>query len=49
MIVDNGVIEWIAEEPGKNDEGLDDDPYGETTPEAVLDYFNMLKADVVYG
>ena len=47
MIVDNGVIERMFIEPDATEDDLD--PYGETTPEAVLDYFQMLKADVVYG
>jgi len=47
MIVDNGVIEKMFVEPDATED--DPDPYGESSPEAVLDYFNMLKADVVYG
>jgi hypothetical protein len=27
----------------------DPDPYGESSPESVLDYLEMMKADVVYG
>ena len=38
MVVNNGVIEAWFEEPGINDEGLDDDPYGATDPEAILAY-----------
>ncbi len=38
MVVDDGVIEAWFEEPGINDVGADDDPYGASSPEAVLDY-----------
>ena len=38
MVVDDGVIKAWFEEPGINDEGLDNDPYGETAPERVLDW-----------
>ena len=37
MVVDNGVIEKIFIEPGKSDDCLTD-PYGETSPERVLEY-----------
>ena len=38
MGVDDGqVVAWF-EEPGINDDGTDDDPYGETRPEPVLDW-----------
>ena len=37
MVVDNGTITNFSEEPGLNQTGDDDDPYGETTPEAVLE------------
>ena len=36
MVVDNGVITHWFEEPGINQTGDDDDPYGETSPENVL-------------
>ncbi|BEV01304.1 peroxiredoxin [Novosphingobium olei] len=36
IIDDNRVTAWF-EEPGINDEGTDDDPYGETSPEKVLE------------
>ena len=38
MVVNDGVIEKWFEEPGINDVGADDDPYGETDPERVLAY-----------
>lgn len=47
MIVDNGVIERMFVEPDSTEDNPD--PYGESSPEAVLDYFEMMKADVVYG
>ena len=37
MVVDNGMIEQFWEEPGRCD-NADDDPYGETSPENVLEY-----------
>jgi peroxiredoxin len=38
MVVDDGrVVGWF-EEPGINDEGADDDPYGESAPEKVLEW-----------
>jgi len=36
-VVDNQIIEKLFEEPGKSD-NAQDDPYGETTPDAVLNY-----------
>ena len=36
-VVDSGIIEKLFEEPGRSDNAADD-PYGETTPEAVLEY-----------
>lgn len=37
MIVDdNNIVGWF-EEPGINDTGADQDPYGESSPEKVLD------------
>ena len=38
MVVNNGVIEQLFEEPGINNESADDDPYGQTKPETVLQY-----------
>ena len=43
MVVNDGVIEKWFEEPGINDAGADEDPYGETTPEAVLDYLKSVE------
>ena len=36
-VIDNGQIEWIVEEPGKCNNSQED-PYGETAPEKVLEY-----------
>jgi peroxiredoxin len=36
MVVDDNVITHWFEEPGINDEGADEDPYGETAPEHIL-------------
>ena len=38
MVVDDGVIKTVFEEPGKNDDGSDADPYVESTPEKILDW-----------
>ncbi|MCG5242978.1 peroxiredoxin [Azospirillum doebereinerae] len=38
MVVKDGVIEKWFEEPGINDAGENGDPYGESSPENVLDY-----------
>lgn len=35
VVDDNQIVAWF-EEPGINDVGEDDDPYGETSPEPVL-------------
>ena len=36
MVVDSGVVTAWFEEPGINDEGADEDPYVESTPENIL-------------
>jgi thioredoxin-dependent peroxiredoxin len=36
MVVDDGKITAWFEEPGINDDGLDDDPYGESAPDKVI-------------
>jgi hypothetical protein len=38
MVVNDGVVEQWFEEPGINDAGADEDPYGETDPERIIDY-----------
>jgi len=37
-VVDDGVVRAWFEEPGINDEGADDDPYGVSAPDTVLDW-----------
>jgi thioredoxin-dependent peroxiredoxin len=44
MIVDDGRIEKWFEEPGLNDEGADEDPYGVTSPETMLAYLTKSRA-----
>lgn len=36
MVVDDGVVTGWFEEPGINDDGADEDPYGESAPDKVL-------------
>lgn len=38
MVVDGGKVAAWWQEPGINDDGSDDDPYVESTPEHVLDW-----------
>jgi peroxiredoxin len=38
MVVDDGVIRALFEEPGRNDTGDDDDPYEVSDPEHVLSW-----------
>ena len=37
-VVDDGVVSAWFEEPGINDQGTDDDPYGVSTPASVLEW-----------
>lgn len=41
MVVNDGVIEQLFEEPGFDD-NVEDDPYGETSPENVLKYLQSV-------
>ncbi len=43
MVVNDGVVEQWFEEPGINDVGDDEDPYGMTDPQVVLDYLRRSK------
>ena len=36
MVIDDGIITAWFEEPGINDDGSDEDPYGESAPDKVL-------------
>lgn len=40
MIADDGVISAWFEEPGINDDGIDEDPYGESAPEKLLSWLS---------
>ena len=37
MVIDDGLVEWLVEEPGKSD-NCQEDPFVETTPEKVYEY-----------
>lgn len=37
-VVDNGIVSAWFEEPGINDKGADDDPYGESSPANVIQW-----------
>ena len=43
-IVDNGVVVKMFEEPGKEHDCADD-PYGESSPETVMNYLKMKNGD----
>jgi peroxiredoxin len=45
-VVDNGIIEKLFEEPGRCD-NANEDPYGETTPEKVLEYVKSTVRETV--
>ena len=45
-VVDNGMIEKLFEEPGKGDNAIND-PYGETSPEKVLEYVKSTVREAV--
>jgi len=38
MVIDDGIITGWFEEPGINDDGADEDPYGESAPDKVLEW-----------
>ena len=38
MVVNDGVVEKWWQEPGINNEGTDDDPYVESTPDNMIKY-----------
>lgn len=42
MVVNDGVIEKWFEEPGINDDGLDNDPYETTDPDTMLAYLRSV-------
>lgn len=39
MIINNGIVEALFEEPGRED-NHPMDPYGETSPETIIDFLN---------
>ena len=41
-VINDGVVEQWFEEPGRNNDGSDEDPYGETSPENVMNYLQTL-------
>ena len=43
-VINNGVVEKWWQEPGINNEGLDDDPYIESTPNNMLEYLKDSKS-----
>ena len=43
-VINNGVIEKWWQEPGINNDGTDDDPYVNTTPEKMVDYLESLES-----
>ena len=45
-VVDNCIIEKLFEEPGKGDNAIND-PYGETSPEKVLEYVKSTVREAV--
>ncbi|AMO73277.1 peroxiredoxin [Sphingorhabdus sp. M41] len=44
MIADDGVVSAWFEEPGINDDGVDNDPYVESTPEKLLEWLDSEEA-----
>ena len=43
VVINDGKIEKWFQEPGINNEGVDDDPYFETTPKNMIDYLRNAK------
>jgi len=39
-VVNDGVVEKWWQEPGINNTGADEDPYGETSPETLMEWLN---------
>ena len=42
-IINNGIVEKWWQEPGINNDGSDDDPYIETTPDNCIKYLSEKK------
>jgi len=45
MVVEDGEIVGWLEEPGINDDGADEDPYVESTPENVLEWLRANRGE----
>ena len=45
-VIVNGTIEWMVEEPGREDNSMED-PYQESTPEKVLEYLKFAVRETV--
>lgn len=43
MVVNDGVVEKMFIEPGLNNSGKDADPYGESSPETILEWLKSIK------
>ena len=39
-VINDGIVEQWWQEPGINNDGSDSDPYGQTTPENMMDYLD---------
>ena len=45
-VINDGVVEKWWQEPGINNDGADDDPYVETTPENMMTYLQTANIKV---
>ena len=48
-VVNDGAVEKWWQEPGINNEGTDDDPYVESTPDNMIDYLKVAHETGSYG
>jgi len=46
-VFNDGVVEKWWQEPGINNDGEDEDPYGETTPENMVEYLKQTQISSV--
>ena len=44
-VINDGVVEQWWQEPGINNDGSDNDPYIETTPENMISYLQSASSD----
>jgi peroxiredoxin len=42
-VFNDGVVEKWWQEPGINNDGTDEDPYEQTTPENMVEYLKSVK------